>query len=222
VSKRRDTTTIKSVLIIEDHPLYGDALAETLTRLFAVQRVKLATSILSGLKLIDRNFSPDLILLDLNLPDSAGTSGYLKLKRRLPNAPVVIISAHADNRAIASFLAVGAVGFIPKNTARANLQNALRDIWNGRIYIPPNFRRPETKRSDHDIREQTAQRISSLTPQQARILKYITKGKLNKEIAFEMSIAEATVKAHITAMLGKLGAKSRTHAAMMIKEASLV
>ena len=81
---------------------------------------------------------------------------------------------------------------------------------------------PKTKRSDNDITEQTAQRISSLTPQQSRILKYIAKGKLNKEIAFEMSIAEATVKAHITAMLGKLGAKSRTHAAMMVKETSLV
>jgi len=165
---------------------------------------------------------PDLIFLDLNLPDSAGTCGYLKLKIRLPNVPIVIISGHADNRAIASFLAVGVAGFIPKNIPCAILQNTLQDIWNGSIYIPPNFRMPKTKRSDNDITEQTAQRISSLTPQQSRILKYIAKGKLNKEIAFEMSIAEATVKAHITAMLGKLGAKSRTHAAMMVKETSLV
>ena len=117
---------------------------------------------------------------------------------------------------------MGAAGLILRNASRSILQNALKEVWAGSIYSPPNFRLPETKRSESDTIEQTAKRISSLTPQQARSLNYITKGKLNKEIAFEMLIAEATVKAHITAMLGKLGAKSRTHAAMMIKEISLV
>lgn len=213
---------IKSILIIDDHPLYSDALADSVSRMFGPKRIKSATSLQDAMKSIDRRFCPDLIVLDLNLPDVTGTSGYLKLKSRAPEVPVVVISAHADNRSIASFISAGAAGFIPKDVSREVLQKALKEIWKGNIYVPPNFTQPERTNKKQETMEQTAKRISSLTPQQARILNYITEGKLNKEIAFEMSLAEATVKAHITAMLRKLGAKSRTHAAMMIKEVSLI
>ncbi len=213
---------INSILIIDDHPLYGDALQDSVSRMFGLKKIKSATSLSEGMKLISRRFTPDLIILDLKLPDVTGTAGYLKLKARVPDVPVVVISAYADNEAIAGLLSAGAAGFIPKDSSREAFRHALKEIWRGNRYVPPVFTMPEEDPAKKESAEKIAMRIASLTPQQSRILNYITEGKLNKEIAYEMNLAEATVKAHITAMLRKLKAKSRTHAAMMIQQSSLI
>lgn len=213
---------INSILIIDDHPLYGDALRDSVSHMFGLKRIKSATTLAEGMKLISRRFMPDLIILDLKLPDVTGTAGYLKLKARVPDVPVLMISAYADNEAIAGFLNVGAAGFIPKDSSREAFRHALKEIWRGNRYVPPMFTMPKQDRQKQETAEEIALRIASLTPKQARILNYITEGKLNKEIAYEMNLAEATVKAHVTAMLRKLKAKSRTHAAMMIQQSSFI
>ncbi len=213
---------INSILIIDDHPLYGDALRDSVSRMFGLKKIKSATTLVEGMKMISRRFMPDLIILDLKLPDATGTAGYLKLKGRVPDVPVLVISAYADNDAIAGLLNVGAAGFIPKDSSRETFRHALKEIWRGNRYVPPMFTMPTQNRQEKETAEQIALRIASLTPKQARILHYITQGKLNKEIAYEMDLAEATVKAHITAMLRKLKAKSRTHAAMLNQQALII
>jgi len=203
---------INSILIIDDHPLYGDALRDSVSRMFGLKKIKSATTLVEGMKMISRRFMPDLIILDLKLPDATGTAGYLKLKGRVPDVPVLVISAYADNDAIAGLLNVGAAGFIPKDSSRETFRHALKEIWRGNRYVPPMFTMPTQNRQEKETAEQIALRIAH----------YITQGKLNKEIAYEMDLAEATVKAHITAMLRKLKAKSRTHAAMLNQQALII
>jgi len=209
----------ESILVIDDHPLFCDALALTLKSVLSLREIRTANTLSDGLAELGRGYTPDAVVLDLNLPDVSGVGGLLNLRRRLPGIPVVIVSALADNRTIAAVLAGGAAGFIPKDSDRDTLVQAFRKIWDGELYTPETYTPPENADSSGAAQREIAERLSSLTPQQTKILELLCEGKLNKQIAFELSIAETTVKAHVTAILRKLGVHSRTQAALISKDA---
>ncbi len=220
-SDPQEMVVIRSILVIDDHPLYCDALASALEKLFKSRSVKTATSLKEGLRLVGSRFQPDLVMLDLKLPDVTGLSGFLKVKDRLPDVPVLVISAESSDETISALLTVGAAGFIPKDASHKVLHRALLEIREGRKFVPPGYTPPKrATRADVTV-QQIAHKIADLTPQQNRIMKLICAGKPNKQIAYELSLAEATVKAHITALLRRLGVNNRTQAAVLVRSASL-
>lgn len=219
--KIQNPVEIRSILVIDDHPLYCDALASTISRLFGSGNVKTANSLTEALRLVGTRFSPDLVMLDLNLPDVTGLSGLLKIKGKMPDVPVMVFSAEASSDTIQALLSAGAAGYVPKEASHKVLERALQDVREGRKFMPPGFS-PSARPTGREMTsQQVAQKIADLTPQQGRIMKLICAGKANKQIAYEMSLAEATVKAHITALLRRLGVNNRTQAAMLVRSASI-
>lgn len=218
MSQGPNETMPRQYLVIDDHPLFCDALSMTLRTLQADSSVMAANSLHEGMMVIDDGANPDAILLDLNLPDVDGVDGLIRLRTRLPGTPVVVISSYDDDRIIASVLRAGAVGFIPKQSGRGELQEAFRRIWAGETYTPPTYQPAAPRESPQEDLHTSVERLGTLTPQQTRILELVCEGKLNKQIAFDLSIAETTVKAHITAILRKLNVHSRTQAVLIAQK----
>ncbi|WP_299819163.1 response regulator transcription factor [uncultured Jannaschia sp.] len=214
---------VGTALVIDDHPLYCDALVSALTRVFADSTIRTATTLEAGLDVLRSGFAPGLIVLDLKLPDVTGISGFLRLKAASDPVPILINSAMTSPEIVASLMEAGAAGFVPKDVSIGVLQTALREVRAGRRYLPMEYRslagrKPECARTPA---QQVARRIADLTPQQARIMKLICAGMPNKQIAYELSLAEATVKAHITAILRRLDVQNRTQAALLMESATL-
>lgn len=213
---------IHSVLIVDDHPLYCDALASTIESIFRTTRIRTADTVATALGHLRGRHAPDLVLLDLNLPDVAGLSGFIKIKNTAPEIPVIVISAHSDESVVDQVMRAGAAGFIPKEAGRETFRTAMEEVCEGRTYLTPQCAaRWSQARSAPEPKTDISRRIADLSHQQTRILTLICEGKPNKLIAYEMDLAEATVKAHITALLRRLGARNRTQAAMMVREVSI-
>jgi DNA-binding NarL/FixJ family response regulator len=154
----------------------------------------------------------DLALLDLTMPGVQGLSGLLYLRTQYPSLPVVVISATEDRGIARKCLAFGAAGYVPKSASVATINDAIDKVLAGEIFLPPEM---ETQSDpDHDA-EALAAKLSTLTPQQVRVLMMLSQGLLNKQIAYELSVSEATVKAHVSAILTKLGVESRTQAVIL-------
>lgn len=202
-------------LVIDDHPLFCDALELTLRSVANFAKVVTADSLVNALARLAEDTPPSLILLDLNLPDVDGLDGLMRLKRTVEHTPVIIVSSMTDNSIIANSIVAGAQGFVPKHSHRSVFLDAIQTIAAGEIYKPAGF----VEGNGNEGREDNLTRLSSLTNQQARILDLICEGKLNKQIAFDLSIAETTVKAHVTAIMRKLGVQSRTQAVLVAQEA---
>ncbi|MBK5933292.1 LuxR family two component transcriptional regulator [Rhodovulum imhoffii] len=210
------------ILIIDDHPLYSDALASALQMCFEGCAMHRASSMEETVAVLESGVAPDLIMLDLKLPDVNGISGFEKLRQRMPRARILVISSLASVELVQSLLDRGAMGFLPKESPASTLRHAVSEIASGRRYVPREYLARfggQSARFDNGADVfQTSQVLASLTPQQTRILKLIRAGKPNKQIAYELSLAEATVKAHITALLRRLGVRNRTQAAVMVEE----
>ncbi|WP_415918870.1 response regulator [Tateyamaria sp. SN6-1] len=202
-------------LVIDDHPLFCDALELTLRSVANFSKVVTADSLEHALDRLAGDVAPSLILLDLNLPDVDGLDGLMRLKRTAETTPVIIVSSMTDNSIIANSIIAGAQGFVPKHSHRSVFREAIETIAAGEIYKPVGF----VEGNGADPKEDHLTRLTSLTNQQARILELICEGKLNKQIAFDLSIAETTVKAHVTAIMRKLGVQSRTQAVLVAQEA---
>ena len=202
-------------LVIDDHPLFCDALELTLDSFERFDAVTTADSLGRALRALEDRPAPALILLDLNLPDVTGLDGLVRLKRMQRDTPVIVVSSMTDDAVINGAIAAGAAGFVPKHSPRAVFRDALQTVDRGETYRPAG----NVESADLPETSQILTRLSSLTNQQARILDLICEGKLNKQIAFDLSIAEATVKAHVTAIMRKLHVQSRTQAALSVQEA---
>ncbi|WP_146344391.1 response regulator [Phaeobacter marinintestinus] len=206
-----------TALIVDDHPLFCDALSMTLQAVSGIRQVTTADCMKSALEAVASGAQPDLIVLDLNLPDVNGLSGLLRL-RNSSKAPIMVVSSMADNRILSSVIHAGASGFVPKHSQRDVFKTAIETLTNGERFIPPGYVLLSDARAEEE--QDSASRLASLTNQQARILQLICEGKLNKQIAFDLSIAETTVKAHVTAIMRKLGVQSRTQAVLLAKDTS--
>lgn len=209
-----------SALIVDDHPLFCDALAMTLRAACGIESIASADRLSGALAWIEENGGPDVIVLDLHLPDVEGLDGLIRIKTAAPHTPVIVVSSIADHRVIASAASVGAAGYVPKHSGRDAFREAFAAVNAGERHFPA-VRLELAGDSSADARRADALvRLATLTRQQARILELICAGKLNKQIAFDLSIAETTVKAHVTAIMRKLGVHSRTQAVLVAREAT--
>lgn len=208
------SAAIRSILIVDDHPLYCAALVSSLGEIFAAEKIETANCLSQALICEER---PDLVLLDLKLPDVQGLSGFVRLRDQMPDVPIVVISAEISDEQLTDVQAMGGAGYISKNASQADIETALGKVVLGEASFPARItdyqRTPEEQQNAQDI----IRKIAELTPQQTRVLRLICNGKLNKQIAYEMNLAEATVKAHVTALLRRLGVQNRTQAALLVQ-----
>ncbi|HRJ68204.1 MAG TPA: response regulator transcription factor [Beijerinckiaceae bacterium] len=198
-----------SVIIADDHPLFRGALRLAVDGMFSAQKIVEAASLDEVLSALQKTPDVDLVLLDLRMPGMSGYSGLTHIRSQYPGVPVVIVSGASDPTTIRRCLDFGASGFIPKTTDIDSMRKAIRAVLNGGSWTPADFdpASPVDKETTELVR-----RLGSLTPQQMRVLMMLSEGLLNKQIAYELSVSEATVKAHVSAILTKLGVESRTQA----------
>jgi DNA-binding NarL/FixJ family response regulator len=199
-------------LVIDDHPLFCDALALTLRGLMGVERVETANALAPALAQLEGGARPDVVLLDLDLPDVEGLEGLLRLRAVAPDVPVLVVTSMTDPRLIEAALAAGAAGFVPKHSGREAFRAAFDRLRAGQRALPEGWEPPT---GPGDPAADAVGRLAQLTRQQARILELLCQGRLNKQIAWELAIAETTVKAHVTAIMRKLGVQSRTQAVLL-------
>jgi DNA-binding NarL/FixJ family response regulator len=211
---------LNSALIVDDHPLFCDALAMTLKAVAGIAEIETADCLETALARLDLSPAPDVVVLDLNLPDVNGLDGLLRLRSHAGDIPVVVVSSLDDNRVIGAALKAGAAGFVPKHSRREVFRAAFDALRDGRSFVPDGFVPQANPRAPVNHKEEAIARLSLLTRQQAKILQLICEGMLNKQIAYDLSIAETTVKAHVTAIMRKLGVQSRTQAVLIVQEAS--
>ena len=210
---------VRRFVVIDDHPLFCEALRLALTGELGADEVVCVNSLRDGLDFLRDCSDAEAILLDLNLPDVAGLGGLLQLKAQQPRVPIVVVSALSDDRVIAKALSVGAAGFIPKDSPKDRILDALKQVLEGDVYVPPTYTAPSPDSDAAPVDGESFERLAELTPQQLRILELVGQGKLNKQIAYELSIAETTVKAHVTAILRKLKVHNRTQAVLVAQQA---
>ncbi|PZQ99486.1 MAG: DNA-binding response regulator [Cereibacter sphaeroides] len=211
---------LQTALIVDDHPLFCDALSMTLRAIAGLEVVEISDRLDAALERLEHPPIPDVVVLDLNLPDVTGLEGLIRLRSAVGEVPVVVVSSLADDRVIGAALRAGAAGFVPKHARREVFRAAFDAVRAGEVYMPEGF----TPQADTTVpatpQEQAIARLSLLTRQQAKILSLVCEGRLNKQIAYDLAIAETTVKAHVTAIMRKLGVQSRTQAVLIARQAS--
>ncbi len=199
------------VVIADDHPLFRAALRLAVERVLPGVEVTEADSYEGLRTAISKVPDADLVLLDLRMPGVQGYSSLVWLRAEHPSVPVVMISAEEDSATIHRALDFGAAGFIPKSAGLDVLTTAITAVLDGQLWTPPEVAPPPTDSND----AQLARRVASLSPQQLKVLMHLADGRLNKQIAYDLEVTEATIKAHVTAILRKLGLYRRTQAAVL-------
>jgi DNA-binding NarL/FixJ family response regulator len=196
-------------LIADDHPLFRGALREAVHGVFDRADVTEAGTFEEVSEFLERGGRDvDLILLDLSMPGARGFSGLMYLRAQYPSLPVVVVSANDDPAVIRRCMEFGASGFIPKTLGIEALRAAVARVLQGEVWTPPDV--DLTRQSEAE--SAAIARLATLTPQQVRVLMMLSGGLLNKQIAYELGVSEATGKAHVSAILQKLGVESRTQA----------
>ncbi|HEV2677322.1 MAG TPA: response regulator transcription factor [Aliidongia sp.] len=200
------------IIVADDHPLVQEALGHVLAQSFPDAAILPCLCLADVTATVARHRADiDLVLLDLHMPDSQGFAGLFQMLSLYPTVPVAILSATEDPGTIRRALDFGASGYIPKSLSMARMADAIRGVLGGEIWAPehPN----DGGGGGHDNAE-WARRFASLSPQQMRILALVREGRLNKQIAGDLGIAEQTVKVHVSTILRKLQVGSRTQAAV--------
>jgi DNA-binding NarL/FixJ family response regulator len=200
------------IVIADDHPLVRDALKQTIAQDMSGAVFHEAASLADAEATIRRAGAPDLLLLDLHMPGMLGFTGLVYLRSEFPQVPIAMISASTDARIMRQAVDYGAAGFIPKSAAVDDIRGAVREIIAGNTWLPTRTNDlPDTSAEDAVL----SARLAALTPQQLRVLGMLSDGKLNKQIAYDLEITEATVKSHVSAILQKLDVNSRTQAVIL-------
>lgn len=202
-----------TIIVADDHPLFRDALCQAIADLPDEYEIRKAGDFETVLGLLEADGFVDLVLLDLNMPGNNGFSGLLRIRTDFPAIPTAIVSATEDPATIGRALEIGASGYIPKSSNAESIREAIMAVLDGEIWLPENLELADGQR---DSGSQVIERFRSLTPQQSRVLSMLGEGLLNKQIAYELGVSEATVKAHVSAVLTKLGVDSRTQAVILL------
>jgi DNA-binding NarL/FixJ family response regulator len=203
------TAVTTHLVIADDHPLFRGALRQAVTSVLPSAQIDEAGSFEELTALLEQDAEVDLILLDLAMPGISGFSGLIYLRAQYPAIPVVIVSASDDIETIRRSVDFGASGFIPKRFGVDTLRDAIPKVMGGDVWIPSDIDLSTV--ADPEMAK-LRDRLVTLTPQQVRVLMMLSQGLLNKQIAYELGVSEATIKAHVSAILQKLGVESRTQA----------
>jgi DNA-binding NarL/FixJ family response regulator len=200
------------ILIADDHPLFRQALESVIHSIDADAQVNAVGTVSEALEALGAG-TFDLALLDLVLPGAERLSGLNDLKRAAPNTPVAIVSAHRDPAIVDQARALGAMGFVPKAVELAVLHEAMACLLKGEKWFPP----AEPRGAAGEAQDDAAERIGTLSPAQRVVLDALLAGRVNKQIARDMDISLATVKAHVSGVLRKLGVDTRTQAVLLAR-----
>jgi DNA-binding NarL/FixJ family response regulator len=203
-------------IVADDHPMVRDALALALRAGFPKAEVALAGTLDEASAAISARPDVDLVILDLDMPGMQGLAGVSVLRASYPSAPLVIVSATRNAAAMRQAVEMGAAGFIPKSAPMEEIIASVRAVMRGEIVLPPSAG-DALSSTDADL----ATRAARMTPQQHRVFALMAEGKPNKIIAYDMQIGEATVKAHVTEILRKMGVHSRTQAIVLAQRLAL-
>ena len=200
-----------TIIVADDHPLFR----ATLTQAIGTQVDGADVLEAEHLQHLEHQMRSevDLVLLDLHMPGANGFSGLIYLRTHFPSVPVVVVSGNEQPSVIHRAMHFGAAGFIPKSSSMTDIIDAVKTILNGGQWVPPDLPAADQAMDAQDSK--FADQLASLTPQQFKVMVMLTEGLLNKQIAYELSVSEATIKAHVTAILRKLGVYSRTQAVIM-------
>ena len=204
-------------VIADDHPLFRGALKQALSGDGVPATIFEAGDFDSAKALIAATPDVDLVLLDLTMPGASGLSGLIALRAIHADLPVIVISAQDDASTIRRALELGATGFISKSASLESIRRAVETVLAGGVSAPEGVDLGVER--DADISD-LIKRLHSLTPQQTRVLGMLAEGLLNKQIAYELGVSEATIKAHVSAVLQKLGVDSRTQAVIRLGKIS--
>ena len=207
-----------TLLIADDHPLYRDALRGALSLSLPSLTLKEAGDLMSTVDMLNKE-DVDLLLLDLHMPGSNDLFGLLHIRKLYPDIPVAVVSGTEDTALISKIIGVGASGFIPKTASAQDIGNAVEAILDGDIWLPEGL--SESVDEVDEAFSELADKVASLTPSQYKVLCYMRDGLLNKQIGYNLDIAEATVKAHVTALFKKLGINNRTQAVLIASQLEL-
>jgi DNA-binding NarL/FixJ family response regulator len=199
----------RRVLIVDDHPLFRDALKAALSSSFSAMSIDEAGSLDQVNAMLERDSDYDLVLLDLKMPGVQGLSGLVYLRAQFPSVPVAVVSGHEEPSIMRRALDLGASGYVPKSTPAETMRTAISEILAGGIWAPEAAAGESARDKETD---EFAKRLATLTPQQVRVLMMLREGLLNKQIAYQLNVSEATIKAHVSAILQKLNVDSRTQA----------
>ncbi|MDO6462568.1 response regulator transcription factor [Pseudoalteromonas carrageenovora] len=206
-------------LIADDHPLFREALKGALSAKFEGLEVFESSDFDSTLQVLSEQEDLDILLLDLHMPGNGDLYGLIRIREDYPSLPIAVVSGSEDVNIVSKVMGYGAMGFIPKSSSSDDIASAINQILEGDTWLPKELKNKVAEIEGED-REIAAQ-VASLTPQQYRVLQYLHEGLLNKQIAYELHISEATVKAHITAIFRKLGVYNRTQAVLIAAKLQL-
>ncbi|SON50848.1 response regulator [Vibrio tapetis] len=201
-----------TIIIADDHPLFRNALFQSVHMAISGANLLEADSLDALLSLLKKDQEPDLLLLDLKMPGANGLSGLIHLRAEYPDLPIVVVSASEDASVVTQVKSHGAFGFIPKSSDMRELVAALNQVLGGEPFFP------EGMITNNQACNDLSQKIAALTPQQYRVLGMLSDGLLNKQIAYELHVSEATIKAHMTAIFRKLDVKNRTQAVILLQQ----
>jgi DNA-binding NarL/FixJ family response regulator len=212
------------VLIADDHPLFRDAIRGVVAQVFANAGWAFscveASTVGEVMRLADTEEELDVVLLDLFMPGAQGLSQLVTLRSKLPSTPIIVMSSLSDPHTVNQCLTCGAAGFVPKSATKDEIALALRTVFEGGVYVPRSVEQADPGMPLQPLpRRHTGDDADSgpLTGRQIAVLDLVANGKSNKQIAWELSISETTVKAHITAILRKLGVNSRAQAIVLFQ-----
>ena len=209
------------LIVADDHPLFRNALIHAISTTFVTKATIETDSFEATCEALLQHPDTDLLLLDLHMPGNCGFLGLIQLPKQYPTLPIVVISASEDLDVIKRVMAFGASAFIPKSAHPAEIGKALSAVIDGELWVPPALRNQVLHQQQHQPDLDLAGKVAELTPQQYKVLFYLTEGWLNKQIAYDLHISEATVKAHITAIFRKLGVTNRTQVVIQAQRLQL-
>jgi len=211
-----------TIIIADDHPLFREALKLAISQALSGAQTIEADTVDSLLAALNAHPEIDLLLLDLGMPGAHGFSALVQARAHYPAVPVVVISGREDQDIAQRTLVHGAAAFVAKSASVPTIIDALQTILRGGIWNPPETRLAGTRVNTVNPDEaDAARRVASLTPQQFRVLSMLCSGQSNKRIALQLDVSEATVKAHMTAVLEKMGAENRTQAVLIAQRLAL-
>jgi two-component system, NarL family, nitrate/nitrite response regulator NarL len=210
------------IIIIDDHPVLRGGLCALLLQIEKDVVVLQASSAEEGLALVAQNPDLDIVILDIAMPGMDGFQAIAEFGRLRPELPVIVLSSSESPKDVRQALAQGALGYIPKSANQHTLLAAVRIVMNGDLYVPPLILddADTARMTQFRSRESTSRPV--LTDRQVAVLRSVSEGRSNKEIAFKLGLSEKTVKAHITAIFKILNVINRTQAARAGRENGLI